>query len=99
MHNSKPSAFSCSYIVSCAIELRCVYSYCSGSAIILPISLCRDGPEWIAQCGRYNSSDGLAAFSTLRSGWVSGPRSGQIVKDALPAGYQSVPGALQARRA
>ena len=34
MHNSKPSAFSCSYIVSYAIELRCVYSCYSGSAII-----------------------------------------------------------------
>ena len=36
---------------------------------------------------------GLAAFSTRRSNWVSGPRSGQIVPDALPAGNQSFPGA------
>ena len=42
---------------------------------------------------------GLAAFSTLRSGWVSGPRSGQSVPDALPARNHSFPGALQAHRA
>ena len=42
---------------------------------------------------------GLSAFSTLRSGWVSGPRSSQIMPDALPARNQSLSGALQAHRA
>ena len=36
----------------------------------------------------------LDAFSMLRSSWVSGPRSGPIVLDALPAIHQSFPSAL-----